>query len=131
MPVQIETARNERIVILHYAEPLDVEEVIPAIQKVRSEVYDRAIRPVFGINDFSGIKRVPGDLLSQATRYFKSPHPMEGEVSVVVSNPFMNALIGVYNRVSRNKVTVFNSMDEALAHFDALLASEQGESCSS
>jgi hypothetical protein len=127
MPVQVEIHREGRAVLQTYLDPLDMREVIEKHDWIVKQVLDHATKPVHSITDMRTLSRLPSNILSQGLSAISTVHPMGGEIILVTTNAFLNTMANVFKKAVRKyNVSLFQTMDEAWAYVDKLLASEPG-----
>jgi hypothetical protein len=116
--------RDGRVLVITFTDPFTFEDMKDVTTRLNSEVLDKATRPVHSITDFSAVTRLPSNVLSGSLKLYKTAHPNSGVAAIVVSNAFINSLVGVYNKVSRTTVPNFTTLADALVYLDRLLAQE-------
>lgn len=126
MPIRVELLRNNRLTVFTYSDPFTVAELNEALATGMS-ISDSAKGRVYAIHDASQIRSLPRNLLGFASRTGKEnvTHRIVGPVCVIAPSMFIHTIVNTIARVlPKDKLLVVNSMDEALAKIDALLANE-------
>lgn len=128
MAVKSELMRNDRVLLITYSDPLDMNEIWRSAEANTRDFLSKANKPIHSIADFSGVTRLPSNVLSGTLRITKMgmSHPMAGHSVVVAPNTFVNLMATTLSRLARGaSITVRRTLDEAWKEIDRILEAEQ------
>ena len=125
MSFEVQTLRNDRVMLFTYHEPVTNSDIEKAFEKFRG-VADLASAPVHSVSDLSRVTLLPANLMG-AVRSPKSPicHPNAGQMVVVSRNNFVGAVMSAIARLMpQAQILSVPSMEQALLKIDAILEQE-------
>jgi len=126
MPVNVILLKEGRVSLTTYTDPLDMAEIAEAGEKANSDYLEKATRPVHSIMDFSGVHRLPANILSRSATMARGLHPMVGVMVIVTSNTFINLMANALTRaLPSRKILICPTLDEAWAIIEKILADEK------
>src|SRR5262249_37718934 len=126
MTLHIEMARENRVVLETFSDPIDIPEVVAIVVKLQREYLDPATKPVHAIVDFRQVTRLPKHMLSGVMGPLRQVHPNSGAIVIVTEAAFMSLMAGVLARLaSQYQMFVCKTMDEAWHIIDKILAEEE------
>lgn len=127
MSLEIQFLKDNRVLLCRYSDPIDITQDAATLAQHRY-LYDRATLPIHRIVDSTQVTKVPPDLLTALLHSTNIRHPKSGAIIVIVNQALFRILAEMVKRVVRSAdVRVVNTMSEALAEVDNILASEQQE----
>ena len=122
MPVQVEFIKDNRAILQTYSDPLDSAHMNALKIKMETEIFPKTAGKTPIIADFSGVKNLPGTILSSGSSMLSSAHPHTGTIICVTSSSFIQAMARVMSVVSsRQAFKIVSSLDAAFVEIDALL----------
>ena len=129
MTLYIEMARENRVAVQTFSDPVDSPEVVELIVKLQREYLDHATKPGHAIVDFRQVTKLPSHMLSGVMGPLRTVHPMSGAIVIVTEGTFMSLMAGVLARLaSQYQMFVCKTMDEAWQIIDKILAEEKDDS---
>ncbi len=126
MPITLELRREGRVAFQIYSDPLDMREIMAHTERMDRQVFDCASLPVYAILDFTGVTRLPSNLLNIAISRMKRPHRMSRGAILVIDHVLVRTLANVAIKVSQSsEVSVCRTQAEAWREIDRLLEAEK------
>lgn len=123
--VEVEYARNNRVVVVKYTGRMATSDVKAAVNSVGSALQTASL-PVHNISDISSVTMLPPNLIGNLRNYqelFRSP--MLGTIALVSSNLFFNAIAKAFVRaLPFVRIQIFPTVPDAWAEIDRILAEE-------
>jgi hypothetical protein len=125
MSVEIEFAKNDRVVVAKYSGQMTAAHMITVVNSLNTTL-ERTSLPIHNITDLSQATAFPANMLSVIRGLQKIlRHPMMGTFVIVTSTTFYHVMINAIVRVFPFlKIRVVNTLPEAWAEIDSLLAAE-------
>jgi len=125
MTVQVILLKEGRVSLTTYTDPLDMKEITEASEKANTDFLEKATKPVHSIMDFSGVHRLPANILSRSATMARGLHPMVGVMVMVTPNTFINLMAnGLVRALPYRKILICSTLDEAWTLIDKILADE-------
>ena len=125
MPIVTQLVRDGRVMINTYTEPLEIAEVEAFVDRVNSEIFDKATAPIHSVSDMTQIKELPPRMLSSARAINRKRHRMAGYSYVVVRPGLISAMARAFLDVLRSeRLRLSYSVEDALSKIDQALAQE-------
>lgn len=122
MPIQVEMIRENKVVLQTYTDPLNSSDLNNLRNQMENNILPSASGKIHVIADFSGVKNLPGTILSSGSGMLRTPHSNTGQIICVTRNSFVNAMAKIFVKLSpKQPVMVMQSLDEAYKVVDALL----------
>ena len=125
MPINVQLINDNRVALQTYSDPLDHAQMTALRLKMEREILPLTGEKIHIIADFSGVKNLPGTILSSGAGMMRGAHPNTGVIICVTSGAFVNAMAAIFTSLfSSDRFKIFRSLDEAYKEIDQLLLSE-------
>jgi hypothetical protein len=122
MSIQVELIRENSVVLQTYSDPLDSKQMNALKIKMESEIFPLTTQKTPIIADFTGVKNLPGTILSSGSSMLQSAHPNTGTIVCVTASGFIQGMARVMSVVSsKQSFKIVSSLDAALTEIDLLL----------
>jgi hypothetical protein len=103
-----------------------MREIIAHTEYMDHEIFSPAEKPVYSIMDFTGVTRLPSNLLDNAISRMKRPHPMSHGAILVIDNVFVRTIANIAISLSHtDQIMICRTCDEAWREVDRLLEAEK------
>ncbi|MEO8607545.1 MAG: hypothetical protein ABI690_06675 [Chloroflexota bacterium] len=123
MSIQVELIRENSVVLQTYRDPLDSAQMNALKMKMEREIFPTAAGKMHIIADFTGVKNLPGTILSSGSSMLQSAHPNTGTIVCVTASGFIQSMARVFSVLSsKQSFRIVSSLDHAFAEIDQLLA---------
>jgi hypothetical protein len=125
MPVQVELIKDNRVVVQTYSDPLTNTHMYQLRDKMDREILPAAANKVHIIADFSGVRVLPGTILTTGSSMLIGARHDTGVIIAVTQNNFVRSMARVFSHLSpHHTFKIVSSLDEAHMEIDRLLAQE-------
>src|SRR5689334_13167505 len=101
MSIEAEFLRDNRLIIVHFGETLDLGEYIAFIAKTHAAYYDNALAPIHAILDLTKVKGLPRNVLSNAKSASKLKHRNDGLIVFVAGNDLTMNFLHIFLNLTR------------------------------
>lgn len=126
MPVKVALLKDGRVSLTTYTDPLDMKEIADAGEKANTDFLAKASEPVHSIMDFTGVHRLPANILSRSATMARELHPMVGVMVIVTPNTFINLMAHALARaLPTRKILICSTVDEAWTIINKVIADEK------
>jgi hypothetical protein len=125
MSITAEFLRDNRLIVVHFNEVLDLGEYIRFIEKTHADYYDHADAPIHAILNLSNVQGLPRNVLSNALSVSKMKHRNDGIIVFVGSSDMTMRMIEGFirlNRASNHRMS--RTVEDAIDQIDAVMAKE-------
>jgi hypothetical protein len=122
MPIQVEFIKNNCAVLQTYSDPLSSAQMNALKIKMEQEIFPTTTGKVHIIADFTGVKNLPGTILSSGSSMLQSAHPNTGTIICVTASGFIQGMARVLTVLSsKQSFKIVTSLDAAFTEIDVLL----------
>lgn len=122
MSINVELINHNRVVLQTYCDPLDSSQMNALRIKMEAEILPQTTEKIHIIADFSGVKNLPGTILSSGSGMLRGAHPNTGMIICVTSGTFVNAMAGIFTKLTTgDRFRIVRSLEEAHMEIDQLL----------
>jgi len=125
LPIYFELARDGRVTLETYTDPVEWTEIEAHAATLDTEVFDHATRRIYRIIDVSEFTRLPPNSLSQGLTFLKKMPAMSGELIIITRNPYVTVMAKIFKQAaSSHSITLCKTLDEAWTIVDSMLEQE-------
>jgi hypothetical protein len=122
MSIEAEFLRENKLIIVHFGDTLDLGEYIGFITKTHAAYYDNASAPIHAILDLTKVKGLPRNVLSNAKSASRLKHKNDGLIVFVAGGDAMMRFLSIFLSLTREpNHRSSQSVEDALAQVDAVM----------
>jgi hypothetical protein len=125
MPITIELTHDNRLLVMHYLDPLTLEEINDAVILVGQAYLDKTALPIHSINDFSSAHGLSPEVLARGLVW--NAHPKQGHILLVLDSFIVSHAATLFNTLTRKDIRIFTTFANAQAYALSLLHMESAQ----